>query len=226
MRSCVITVLVLTLLTAAVGAYLWFASQAAPEDTMIGRMGKVMRPEPPEPAPRTPSDYLILEDHGGIPKAEALKAGLRGEAYAYLAAGEPIEMSPGIQPVESIKLRGRQYDFCYQYNTTPPEMQFIEFNLNGEWDELHFGFGFDDTHASDPEKRWAIEFSIQCDGETAFGPQQLMPVDKPVFAKVAVAGVQRVSFITRRIGRSNPFAPVLVDPFVIKTQKESPASPK
>jgi hypothetical protein len=219
MRSCVLTVLLLTLATAGLGVYLWFASKTAPENTVAGRMGKVMRPAPPVPPARTPLDYLILGDQGGVPKEEALRAGLTGADYAYLSAFKPTQLSEGIEPKEGVMLRGKRYDFCFQYNTRPPEMQFLEYNLNGEWDDLHFGFGFDDTQPSDPEKKWSIEFSIQCDGTVAYGPQVLTPVDKPLFARVPVKGVNRVSFICRRIGYSNPFAPVLVDPFV----KKSPA---
>ena len=62
-----VMVLILVLLTAAIGTYLWFASLTAPENTLAGRMAKVMHPPPPVPPARTPIDYLILEGQGEQP---------------------------------------------------------------------------------------------------------------------------------------------------------------
>lgn len=222
MRSCVLTVLILTLLTAVLGAYLYLASKTAPENTFIGRVGKVLHPEPPPPPARTPESYLILEDQGGVPRSEAEQAGMVTESYAYLSELKPTNCSEGIEPASAVALGGKSYDMCFKFNTTPPEMQYLEFNLNKQWDELHFGFGFDDAHPSDPDKKWAMEYSIQADGQEVLGPLMLTPVDKPLFAKVGVSGISRISFVCRRVGYSNPFAPILVDPFVLRNSATTP----
>jgi hypothetical protein len=223
MRSCVFTVLILVVVTAAVGLLLYTMADRFEAGTPLSRAARLLRPVPPEIPARRPVDYLVLQQMGGIPQAEAERAGIATDSYAYLRTFAPLQTSQGITEVTGILLGGKSYDFCYQFNTAPPEKQYLEFNLEGKWDELHFGFGFDDTHASDPEQKWSIELTIQGDGAELMAPQLLSPVGKPYFGKVAVKGVSRVTFTSRRLGYINPFAPVLVDPFVIRaaTGKEA-----
>jgi len=212
MRRFIVVLIVVILILGAVAAY-YFYSQGLADD-LIPPIGELVQPEPPPPPARTPQDYHILEDQGGIPKAEANRAGLIGDDYAYLSAMVPTNISDGIEKLAEITIRGLPYDFCYRFKSTPPEMQSLEFNLNAQWEELHFGFGFDDAHPSDPEHRWSIELTVQADGTDVYGPVEITPVTDPLFTKVNVTGVHRVTFVSRRIGFKNPFAPVLLDPFV------------
>lgn len=173
--------------------------------------------EPPVETPAlTPEDYHVLGGRGGVPLAEATRAGLATDSYAYLYSMDPINSDRGISQQSGIKLGGLNYDLGYIFESRPGETQSLEFNLLGQWSELHFGFGFTDNEASDPENKWAIEFSINVDGETRYGPESLTPVDKPVFSRVDVLDANRVTFVVKRVNSSNPFAPVLVDPFVLK----------
>ena len=171
---------------------------------------------------RGPQDYHILQDQGGIPRAEAERAGLITTRHAYLAAMEAIEQSEGIEQEQSIKLDSKLFDFGYRFSTTPPEMQVLEFNIQGEWDTLTFGFGFDDNEASDPTGKLAIELTVNGDGKALFGPQVISPVDEPIFTEVDVKGVRRVTFLSKRVGYNNNFSPVLLDPFVRKLPDTDP----
>lgn len=170
----------------------------------------------PEEVLRTPVDYHQLQGLGGVPIEEATRAGLVSQNYAYLRSLEPIQIAEGIELPKRVRLGGKHYDLAYEFTSTVPQDQVLEFNLLGGWEELHFGFGFKDEEGSDPNAKWAIEFSVLVDGKTAFGPERLSPVGKPAFAKVDVSGANRVTFISKRIGGANPFSPVLVDPFVKK----------
>lgn len=169
---------------------------------------------------RTPESYHMLEGVGGVPMGDATEAGLATGDYAYLRALEPIQIGKGISMPERVKLGGKSYELAYKFNSTSPRDQVLEFNLLGGWDELHFGFGFEDDEGSDPHDTWAIEFIVQVDGEAVAGAKRLTPVGKPYFTKVNVSGANRVTFVSRRIGSANPFAPVLVDPFVLKLDQE------
>jgi hypothetical protein len=213
-RAFLTTVLILVLLGVAVGYYLWSNAERFSQGSVLHKAGKLVRPDTPPPPARIPEDYVILEGQGGVPRAEAERAGLATERYAYLSTFTPTQISAGIVPESGVVMRGQNYDFCYRFNPMHEEMQYLEFNLNGKWDELHFGFGFDDKHPSDPEKKWSLELTVQCDGQPGLPPHVITPVDKPVFAMVDVRGVQRVTLVCRRIGQVNPFTPVLVDPFV------------
>jgi len=181
--------------------------------------GKVQLPVPEELF-RTPESYHMLEGVGGVPISEAKQAGLTTAEYAYLRAMEPIQIAKGIEMPERVRLGGKSYDLAYKFNTTPPKDQVLEFNLLGNWDEVHFGFGFEDDEGSDPDKLWGIELIVQVDGEARAGIERLSPVDKPYFTKIDVAGANRITFVSRRIGSGNLFAPVLVDPFVLKLDSQ------
>jgi hypothetical protein len=182
-----------------------------------GKLARMVSPTPPEklkPAPHGPLDYNILEDQGGQPLADAIAAGLVTDKWAYLSALTPVQISDGVAKAQGVGVHGKHYDLCFKFATKPPQLQYLEFNLEGKWDELHFGFGFDDKEPSDPTQQHAIELTVQADGKTVFGPQRVSPVDKPVFTQLNVKGVNRVVFISKRIGNGNTFAPVLIDPFV------------
>lgn len=220
MRAFLITLIIVVLAGLGMAWYLQRNAANYEGDSLLGKTSDYLTPDNPEPVLRTPVSYHLLEDQGGIPRAEAEASGLVTDQYAYLAATEPIQISDGVEPASALTVGGKPYDFCFKFNTTPPEQQYLEFNLLGQWDELHFGFGFDDKHPSDPKEQWAIEFRVETDGAVAFGPIELTPVDRPEFAKVETTGVNRVTFVTKRIGYRNPFAPVVVDPFVIKLPEE------
>jgi hypothetical protein len=216
MRAFIITLVVVVVLGLGLAWYVQHNKSAYAKGSILRKTGELLTPAQPEPLLRTPQDYHLLQDQGGVPREEAEKSGLSTDSYAYLATMEPIQISKGVEQVGGISLNDKHYDFCYKFNSTPPEEQYLEFNLLGKWDELHFGFGYDDSHPSDPDNKWSIEFRAEADGKAVFGPVDLTPVDKPVFNKLEVSGVNRVTFVIRRIGFENPFTPVLVDPFVIK----------
>lgn len=216
MRIFIVTALLVVGLGLFAVLYLRANLDKLPQDSLAGRASQALQNELPEPAPRIPLDYHILEDQGGVPQAEAEQAGLISDDYAYLSAIGPINLSQGVEPVSGITVRGRAYDFCYSFASLPMPEQYAEFNINGDWDELHFGFGFDDSHPSDPKDQWAIELEIQGDGKAIFGPQIVKPTGEVIFNMADVKGVRRLNFVSRRIGSKNTFAPVLIDPFVIK----------
>jgi len=220
MRAFIITLVIVVVLGLVLAWYVQRNKTSYEEGSLLRETGEILTPAEPEPLLRTPQDYHILQDQGGVPRAEAEKAGLVTDSYAYLAATAPIQISSGVEQVGELSLNDKPYDFCFKFNTTPPEEQYLEFNLLGKWDELHFGFGYDDAHPSDPDNKWSIEFRIETDGKVTFGPVLLTPVDRPVFNKVDVSGVNRVTFVIKRVGFQNPFAPVLVDPFVVKITSE------
>lgn len=159
-------------------------------------------------------DYHVLEDQGGIPLAEAQRAGLVTAQYAYLRGLTPVQLSDGVGQAGGAQVRGKRYDLCYRFETRLPEEQYLEFNLEGNWNSLDFGFGFTDTEPSDPSGKLAIVLEIKLDGAVAYASALLKPTDKPVFTTLPVAGVNRVLFTCRRVGYRNMFAPVLLDPFV------------
>ncbi|HES57982.1 MAG TPA: hypothetical protein ENO21_00970, partial [Firmicutes bacterium] len=158
MRAFLITLIIVVLAGLGLAWYLQRNAASYEEDSLLGKTSDYLTPDKPEPVLRTPVSYHVLEDQGGIPRDEAEAAGLVTDRYAFLAATEPIQISTGIEQVEHITVAGKPYDFSFKFNTTRPEQQYLEFNLLSEWDELHFGFGFDDKHGSDPQEKWAIEF--------------------------------------------------------------------
>lgn len=222
MRKFIITLLLVVGLALLVFLYLRANADKLPPDTLAGRAGQALTPAAPEAAPRMPENYHLLEGSGGIPRTEAEAAGLVGDAYAWLDGLGPINLSRGVEASGGHSVAGNAYDLCYIYNSRQPAEQYAEFNLNGEWDELHFGFGFDDGHPSDPTGKWAIEVSIQGDGRVIYGPYEIRPTTRPLFAMADVAGVNRVTFICRRIGHKNTFAPLVIDPFVIRSADDAP----
>ncbi|MCH7472921.1 NPCBM/NEW2 domain-containing protein [bacterium] len=214
MRAFLITLLVCILITGAAAYYLYQNAGSLQEGTLAKRVAVLLKPEPPEIPPRAPVDYHILQDQGGVPEEEALRAGLATDEYAYLRTMQPIQISKGVAEVKRATVRGLSYGFCYRFETTPPQEQHLEMNLGGRWGELHFGFGFDDQDPYDPERDTSIQFEILADGEQVFFHESLTPNDKPIFASIPVAGVNRVLFTSRRIGYNNAYSPVLIDPFV------------
>jgi hypothetical protein len=215
MRAFLITFVIAILLLGAGAYYFWKNPDKLPEGSMAQKAGEALQEKEPEVPARKPQNYHLLEAQGGIPKDEAERAGLATAEYAYLRTFEPLQVTEGITETEAIVVRGLNYDFAYSFESTPPGEQYLEFNLNRNWSELHFGFGFDDNHPSDPEAKWAIELTIQADGKQIYGPQRITPVDKPIFSRIDVAGVTRVTFVSKRIGTRNPFKPSLLDPFVL-----------
>jgi len=220
MRGFWITFVIVILLAGGVVYWLWSNADRLPEGTVLQQAGQALQTEEPEPPLKTPLDYHQLELVGGIPLAEAQRAGLRGADYAYLRSFTPIQFSDGVEPVEGSVVRGKHYDLGYQFLTDPPEEQYLEFNIGGDWDLLHFGIGFDDSHPSDPEDKWAIEIEIKGDGEIIFGPYTIKPTEPPYFMQADVTGISRVVFVSRRIGRRNTFTPLILDPFLRKEPKE------
>ena len=107
MRGCLIT-LILVLLIGVGGLlyWLWLNRGAPGQGTLPERAGQLIHPPPVEPPARTPESYHILEAQGGIPRAEAERAGLTGETYAYLLGLEPIQLSDGVSPHQQIVVRG------------------------------------------------------------------------------------------------------------------------
>jgi hypothetical protein len=198
------------------------------KDSMPGKLAKAVTPTPPGEIKKTvhgPIDYNILEDQGGQPQAEAVAAGLVTDKWAYLTGLSAIQATVGVKKAHGVKVRGKTYDLCYQFNSEPPEEQYLEYNLEAKWDELHFGFGFDDSEPSEPSKEHAIELTVQVDGKPVFGPQRITPTDKPIFTMLPVKGANRVLFISKRIGTNNQFAPVLLDAFVKPASPPPPAPP-
>jgi len=221
MRAFFITLLIVLVIAAAVVYWLYQNAGTMPEGTVLQQAGEAIHPEVPEPPARLPSDYHVLEVQGGIPLAEATRGGLTGADYAYLRGLEPIQISDGVTPLEGVTVRGLRYDLGYQFESRLPQEQYLEFNIGAQWTDLNFGFGFDDGHPSDPEDKWAIDLEIQGDGKILFGPQRFKPTSEPVFTSIDVSRVNRLTFISRRVGHSNPFAPVLLDPFLKKSAPEA-----
>jgi hypothetical protein len=210
-----LSVLITLLLLAGGAVALWYVlGQPQPGEPMIKRVEELAHPTPPEPEARPPQDYHILQDQGGIPKAEAQRAGLSGAGYTYLRASAPIQMSEGVDLAEAVSVRAKSYDFCYRFETRPPQEQYLEFNIGGKWDTLDFGFGFSDSEPSEAKGEHAIIFEVQLDGKVAYTSPELRPVDKPIFTTIPVTGVNRVMFMVRRMGYNNTFAPILLDPFL------------
>jgi len=217
MKAFLITVVVALLLVAA---GLWYAQNnpdKLPEDV---RQTLAVGEDVTPPA-RGPQDYHMLQDQGGIPRAEAERAGLVSADYAYLCAYPPLRIDPGIEQISSAKCNSKLYDFSYRFNSTHPEDQVLEFNIHGEWDELTFGFGFADDEPSDPTGMLGIELIVQGDGKEIFGPELISPVTDPIFTELEVKGVRHLTFISKRVGYENGFAPLLLDPFV--KSREAPA---
>lgn len=220
MRAFFITFIIVIIVAAGTAYWLWLNADRMPEGTILKQAGQAMHTEQPEPPARAPEDYHILQTLGGIPLSEATRGGLVSADYAYLQAIEPIQISEGVEPIEGARVAGLSYDLGFQFVTRPPAEQYLEFNINGKWDELHLGFGFDDSHPSDPEDKWAIELTILGDGKELLEPTTLKPTMKPMFTSLNVSGVNRLAFVIRRVGKRNPFTPLLLDPFLKKTQPE------
>jgi hypothetical protein len=182
--------------------------------TLPERIGRELRPTPAKPVASGPLDYHVLEAQGGVVKVQAEQAGLVTDKWAYLAALEPVQLGAGVSKAEGVMVRGKHYDQCYRFGSQGGTDQYLEFALGEKWEELHFGFGFEDKEPSDPTNTKSIEFSVLVDGTAAFGPVRLTPVDKPAFNRVSVKGANRVVFSCRRLGGTNTFAPVLLDAFV------------
>jgi hypothetical protein len=193
------------------------------EGSLPAKIGKDLRASTPDGKlpPSGPKDYHLLEGMGGIPAEEARLAGLVTDRWAYLVALDPVQQSEGVEPVADVTVRGLHYDHCFKYKSTSPEFQYLEFSIGAKWDELHFGFGFSDTEPSDPSNALAIELTVLADGKTVYGPRRLTPVDKPSFAMLDVRGVSRIVFSSKRIAQANYFEPLLLDPFLKRSEAES-----
>lgn len=171
---------------------------------------------PPGAGVKAPVNYHILEDQGGVPLSEAMRSNLKGSGYAYLRSLVPAQMSDGVDMNNSATVRTHRYEIGYKFETRDVEKQYLEFSLQDAWDELHFGFGFDDNSPSDPEGKLKIELTVLVDGNPAYVSSQISPNDEPVFTSVNVRGARRVIFEVRRIGYNNLFTPLLLDPFLLK----------
>ena len=220
MRAFIVTFLIVLIIAGGAAWWLYTSAERLPEGSIVQQAGQALHADDPLPAAREPLDYHILEDQGGVPLEEARRAGLTTDSYAYLFGLDPIQISDGVEQLSGLRVRGRSYDLCYRFNTTTPQEQYLEYNLNGAWGELHFGVGFDDAHPSDPQDRWAIEFEIKGDADVLFGPEQVKPTGEPVFTSISLQGVNRLTIISRRVGHQNTFAPVLLDPFLKKTSQQ------
>jgi hypothetical protein len=214
MRGFLIALIVTVILAAVVAYVLWDQAASLPKGSLARKLGEEMRAKPPEPVLRKPLDYHILQDQGGIPLAEAQRAGLVTSAYAYLRGLTPVQQSDGVGPLEAATVRGKRYELGYGFESRPPEKQYLEFNIGGKWHELDFGFGFDDAQPSDPTGKLAIELTVELDGRVAYTSPPLDTNKEPVFTSLDVSGVRRVIFCVRRIGYNNLLAPVLLDPFL------------
>jgi len=221
MRAFLITFLIVIVLAAAVAYWLWSNADRLPEGSVLQQAGESMHPDEGPPPARPPQDYHVLEAQGGIPFAEATRGGLTHADYTYLLGLKPIQISDGVAPNQGAAVRGLHYDLGYRFESRPPEEQYLEFNVGGDWDVLHFGLGFDDSEPSDPEDKWSINFEIQGDGRVLFGPQRIKPTGDPIFTSLDVSGINRLTFVSRRVGWRNPFTPLLLDPFLKKTAAES-----
>jgi hypothetical protein len=209
--SCAIMVLLL----AGGSAALWqILGRPQPGAPMVESVEHYINPPALPPPARGPLDYHVLQDQGGIPKAEAARAGLAGAGYAYLCSLTPIQISEGVSNADGISVRGKHYDMCYRFETRPPAEQYLEYNLGAKWDTLDFGFGFTDTEPSDPSGKWAIVLEIQLDGKPAYTSAELRPTDKPLFTSLPVTGANRMLIVVRRVGMHNLFGPILLDPFL------------
>lgn len=216
--------LVALLIIGVGGLVLWqLLGRPAPGKPLEQSVERYINPPALPPPARGPQDYHVLQDQGGIPKAEALRAGLAGAGYAYLQSMKPIQMSDGVGQADGISVRGKRYDLCYRFETRPPGEQYLEYNLGAKWDTLEFGFGFTDTEPSDPSGKWAIVLEIQLDGKPAYTSPELRPTDKPLFMSLPVTGVNRMLIVVRRVGMQNLFGPILLDPF-LKTTAPTGAS--
>lgn len=225
MRAFLITFLIVIVLAGGVAYWLWLNADKLPAGSVLKEAGEAMHPDETPPPARPPEDYHVLEGQGGVPLAEAKRGGLAKDDYAYLRSMQPIQMSDGVGPCEGVAVRGLHYDLGYRFATRPPQEQYLEFNIGGKWDEVHFGLGFDDSEPSDPEDKWSIEFEVQGDGKVLLEPQKIKPTTKPIFTRLDVRGINRLTFVSRRIGWRNPFAPLLLDPFLKKTPPEPSETP-
>ena len=148
MRRFLVALLIGLLIGGGVVAYLYINRGGFSEGSVAQKLSAPME-ENEEPLPaRPPGSYHILEDQGGIPAAEAERGGLVASSYAYLYALEPLQQAGAIEQAQGVTVAGKRYDFCFRINSEPGEKQLLEFNPGGEYSELHFGFGFEDTHPS------------------------------------------------------------------------------
>ncbi len=211
----ILTFLLIVSVLAVGAAVLWqLLGRPAPGKPLAQSVDQLVHPPEGVPPPRPPQDYLLLQDQGGIPKAEALRGGLTTSAYAYLTALTPVQISDGVVIAEGLAVRTRHYDLCYRFESRPPGEQYLEFNLGGKWAALDFGFGFSDTEPSEARGEKAMVLEVQLDGKVVYTTPELRPTDKPVFATLDVSSASRLLFTVRRIGYQNMFAPLLLDPFV------------
>lgn len=216
--------LVALLIIGVGGLVLWqLLGRPAPGMPLEQSVERYINPPATPPPARGPQDYHVLQDQGGIPKEEALRAGLAGAGYSYLRNMTPIQISEGVGQTDGITVRGKRYDLCYRFETPPPSEQYLEYNLGAKWDTLEFGFGFTDAEPSDPSGKWAIVLEIQLDGKPAYTSPELKPTDKPLFMSLPVTGMNRLLIVVRRIGMQNLFGPILLDPF-LKTTAPTSAS--
>jgi hypothetical protein len=181
-----------------------------------------LHPVEAKPPPRKPLDYHTLAQRGGLTPAEISAVGEESDSYAYLRAWEPILMERGVEVADTFMVRGKEYHRGFIFTTRVPKTQALEFSLAGEWDELHFGFGFADDHPSALDDDKAIRLEVLVDGEVAYPahseePHVFTPNSKPLFTKVNVTDAQRVAFRCYREGTLNKLSPVLIDPFVIRS---------
>lgn len=210
-----LTFLVIVFVLAVGAGVLWMMlGRPAPGKPLAQSVDRLVNPPPGIPPPRPPQDYLLLQDQGGIPKAEALRGGLATEQYAYLTALPPVQISDGVAAAERVAVRAKHYDMCYRFESRPPAEQYLEFNLGGKWAALDFGFGFSDAEPSEAKGEKAMVLEVQLDGKVVYTTPELRPTDKPVFTTLDVTGASRLLFTVRRVGYQNLFAPLLLDPFV------------
>lgn len=228
MKNAIKLFVVVVLILGGLIAYIYFQYDSFSQGSPFHKLGKSLHPAEVVPVARKPLDYHTLEQRGGLTPTEISEVGEQSDTYAYLRAWEPILMERGVKMAEPFVVHGKQYYMGYIYTTRVPKTQALEFSLAGEWDELHFGFGFADDHPSALDDDKEIRLEVLVDGEVAYPahseePHVFTPNSKPLFTKVSVSGAQRVALRCYREGTLNKLSPVLIDPFV--TKSGNPESP-
>jgi hypothetical protein len=80
--------------------------------------------------------------------------------------------------------------------------------------------GFDDSHPSDPEGWYRNRDRERGGAAGAAAPQ----AGKPLFTRLDISGVNRLTFVAGGSLR-NPFTPLLLDPFLKKSEPQPSESP-
>lgn len=140
------------------------------------------------------------------PAAPALT---RGTASGYLRASEPIQ-SKQLAAAPPVVCRGVTYEKAYLVEDGYGAL--IEFNIQGDKQQLDYGFGYADDHPTDPNEKHKAILQVIADGQVIDGPLELRPSEPPIFRSVAVGGVFKLMFKIE--GNDYKLRPLLIDPSV------------